>query len=179
MSNFLRLGDYNVPGYGMVIGASMDIKASDASGETSGTDEVDKGTKAKKLSVSLSILFENIDDLRSLARVSEAKDNGTRRIYTITNRTANALGVRQVRFAENISFQEKDGLRAWDVSFTLKEYLSVPERVEQREKKAKPVAQTSVGTATDATADAQTATAAEKPLTGFEKILDIIDKALA
>jgi hypothetical protein len=157
----------------------MDIKASDASGETSSTDEVDKGTKAKKLSVALSIPFKDIDALRELSRVSEAKDNGSRKIYTVANDTANALGVRQVRFAENISFQEKDGLRAWDVSFTLKEYLSIPERVEQREEKTEAVAQTSEGTATETTDDAETASATEEPLTGFEKVLAALDEALA
>ncbi|MCJ2164668.1 MULTISPECIES: DNA-binding protein [unclassified Pseudodesulfovibrio] len=175
--SFMRLNDYNVPGYGMVVGVSMDIKASDASGETSGTDEVDKGTKAKKVSVSLSIRFADENHLRQLSRVSEAKSNGSRKIYTLTNRTANAVGVRQVRFAENITFQEKDGLQAWDVSFTLKEYLSVPERVEKREKKPEAVAQTSEGTATETTA--QTAEAVEEPKSMFENVLASIDKALA
>ncbi|WP_419787301.1 DNA-binding protein [Pseudodesulfovibrio sp.] len=177
--NLLRLNDYNVPGHQLIIGGSMPIKAADASGETSSTDEVDKGTKAKKLTVSLVIKFQDMADLKQLTRVAEAKTNGERKVYTITNSTANAMGIRQVRFAENFSAQEKDGLRAWDVSFTLKEYLSNPERVEQREKKPEPVAQTSDGTTTKENKPAETAQAVEEPATFIEKVLKVIDEALA
>ncbi|BCS89954.1 hypothetical protein PSDVSF_31960 [Pseudodesulfovibrio sediminis] len=158
----------------------MDIRASDASGETSSTDEVDKGTKAKKLPVSLVIPFTNETDLKQLIRVAEAKKNGTRKVYTITNRTANVAGIRQVRFAEGFSWQEKDGLHAWDVSFTLKEYLSNPERVEQRETKSASVVQTSQGKATDEITEvAGTAEAIAEPLTGLERILKFMDDFLA
>ena len=97
---FLLLNDYDVPGYNLKIGGGMTIRTSDASGETSSTDEVDKGTKGKKLTVSLSIRFADEADLKRLIRVSEAKVNGARKIYTITNKTANTVGIRQVRFAE-------------------------------------------------------------------------------
>lgn len=177
--NLLRLDDYNVPGHELKIGGGMDIRAADASGETSSTDEVDKGTKGKKLSVFLIIKFSDEADLRRLTRVAEAKVNGARKVYTITNLTANAMGIRQVRFAENFNAQEKDGLRAWDVSFTLKEYLSNPERVEQREQKTASVTQTNDGTTTEETRAAETAEAVNEPVTGIEKILKVIDEALA
>lgn len=175
----IRLDDYNVPGHELQIGGGMDIRAADASGETSSTDEVDKGTKGKKLSVSLVIRFKDESDLRKLTRVAEAKSNGSRKVYTITNLTANAMGIRQVRFAESFNVQEKEGLRAWDVSFTLKEYLSNPERVEQREQKQDPVALTNDGTTTEETRPAETAEAVEEPATGIEKLLKTIDEALA
>lgn len=140
------LSGYKVPGFGLRVRASMDIRTGDISGETSGTDEVDKGTKGKSLTVSLSIPFTKPADLRQLIRVSEAKDDGERRIYTITDTTANLGGVRQVRFAERVGWEEKDGLRAWDVSFTLREYLSNPEREEQRDPKPKAAAQVNDGT---------------------------------
>ena len=127
--------------------------------------------------MSLVIKFKNESDLKRLTRIAEAKVNGARKVNTITNLTANAMGIRQVRFAENFNAQEKDGLHAWDVSFTLKEYLSNPERVEQREKKTESTAQTSDGTATEETRE--TAEAVEVPLTGIEKLLRILDKALA
>ncbi|MBI9080465.1 MAG: DNA-binding protein [Pseudodesulfovibrio sp.] len=177
--SFMRLNDFNVPGYALKVGGSMDIRTSDASGETSSTDEVDKGTKGKSLAVSLSIKFKDEADLKKLIRVSEAKTKGTRVIYTVTNRTANVAGIRQARFAEQVSFQEMDGLRAWSVSFTLKEYLSNPERVEQREEKPAPVAQTSEGTATEEVRPAETAKAVEEAVTGFAKILKALDEALA
>lgn len=178
--SFLRLDQYDVPGKSLKIGGGMDIRASDASGETSSTDEVDKGTKAKKLPVSLVIPFSNEADLKRLIRVAEAKENGTRKVYTITNQTANVAGIRQVRFAEGFNWQEKDGLLAWDVSFTLKEYLSNPERVEQREKKAAPVVQVSLGKKTvEATLPIGTAEVVVEPVTGLEKVLKFIDDFLA
>ncbi|MBC17023.1 Nucleoid DNA-binding protein [Pseudodesulfovibrio profundus] len=146
--SLLRLDNYNMPGHELKIGASMDIRTTDASGDTSGTDEVENGFKPKKITVSLVIKAIDASDLTELTRVAEAKTNGERKIYTIVNKTANAMGIRQVRFAENFSVREKDGLRAWDISFTLKEYQSNPERVEQREPKPEPVAQVSEGTST-------------------------------
>ncbi len=176
---FLLLNDYDVPGYNLKIGGGMTIRTSDASGETSSTDEVDKGTKGKKLTVSLSIRFADEADLKRLIRVSEAKVNGARKIYTITNKTANTVGIRQVRFAESFNWPENGTLRQWDVSFTLKEYLSNPERVEQREEKPAPVAQTSEGKATEEERPAETAEAVAEPQTGFEKFLHLVDQALA
>lgn len=177
--SLLRLGNYNVPGHELKVGSNMPFKTADASGETNSTDEFDKGTKAKVLSVSLVIKFTDKDDLKRLTRVAEAKTNGERTVYTIANQTANAMGIRQVRFAENFSATEKDGLRAWDVSFSLKEYHSNPERVEQREKKPEAVAQTNDGTATEETRPAETAEATQEPVTGIEKVLKTIDGMLA
>lgn len=178
MNSILRLGDYNVPGYSLNVTGNMDIRTSDASGETSSTDEVDKGTKGKTLTVALNILFSREADLRGLIRVAEAKDNGSRRIYTIANATANAAGIRQVRFAERVTWQEQEGLRAWAVSFTLREYLSNPERVEQREEKTATVAQTSDGTATESERPAETAATVEQPATGLERLLQRVDDFL-
>jgi len=177
MNHTMRLNEFNVPGYGLKVGGAMDIRAKDVSGETSSTDEVDAGTKGKSLTVSLSILFRDIADLRRLIRVSEARDEGARRIYTIANETANAAGIRQVRFAERISFTEKDGLRAWDVSFTLREYLSNPERREMREDTPEAVQQTSGGTETEQ-GPAQTAQAATETLTGLAKVIRQLDEVL-
>jgi hypothetical protein len=92
-------------------------------------------------------------------RVAEAKDGGELRIYTIANPTANAVGVRQVQFSDNVRAADVDGLRAWDVSFTLREIKSVPELAEQREPKAEAVAQTS------------TASAVQTGQTAFERLI--------
>lgn len=195
MTDFLRLDDYNVPGYGLTVTGDLEIRTEDLSGETSGTARVDKGLKPKRLNVSLCIRFKDQDALRDLVRVVEARGrNGEGKVYTIANREANVAGIRQVRFTDKFDWKPISGLKAWSVSFTLREYLSVPERVEQRETKPEAVAQTNQGktvtaetentqstTTSDATADEteQTAQPAQEPLTSVEKILSWVDKALA
>lgn len=188
MNNFMRLDDFNVPGYGLSVTGSLDIRTADLSGETSGTDAVSKGTKGKKLDVSLSIRFEDEADLRDLIRVAEARGNGGRlKVYTVANTTANAAGVRQARFEGAVRWQEKDGLRAWDVSFALREYLSNPERVEQREaalpvvkavSDAVEVAKETVEAMAKDAAPEGTAAQEGEALTGFEKLLSIVDRML-
>ncbi|MFW5487378.1 MAG: DNA-binding protein [Desulfovibrio sp.] len=146
MTDFLRLDDYNVPGYGLTVTGDLEIRTEDLSGETSGTARVDKGLKPKRLNVSLCIRFKDQNALRDLVRVVEARGrNGEGKVYTIANREANVAGIRQVRFTDKFDWKPISGIKAWSVSFTLREYLSVPERVEQRETKPEAVAQTSNG----------------------------------
>lgn len=178
--NVLRLGSYAVPGYDLKVNTAMEIKTADMSGETSSTDQASKGIKPKKLTVSCKIKFSDTDDLSKLYRKAEAKANdGDLVVYTITNRTANAIGVRQVRFSGSVNASEDERLKQWNVSFSLVEYHSVPERVEQREEKAEDVTQTNEGTAVTASTTQETAEPTEEPLTGFEKILSGIDWALS
>lgn len=171
MNTHLRLGDFNVPGYGLVVIGDLEIRTEDLSGETSGSDLVTKGTKPKTLTVSLNIRFDDGQGLKDLVRVAEARESGgDLMVYTIVNRTANAAGIRQVQFTEHVRWAEQENTRAWSVSFTLREYLSVPERVEQREEAAQTVSQTSTG---QAVADMAGETA-----TNFKKLLSVVDEAL-
>lgn len=131
--SLIRLNDYDVPGYGMTIGANFEFQKTDASGDSSSTAKASKGTKGKAFSVRLYLRFSQTEELQELIRVAQAKDNGTGRIYTIANDTASAMGVRQVTFSDRFSVDEQDGLKHWLISFTLTEYNSVPEAVEGRE----------------------------------------------
>lgn len=131
----LQLDNYRVPGKQMLVKGSMELRGEDIAGETSSTERVEKGIKPKVLTVAVQIPFVDKDDLRSLMTVAEAKTgDGEQKIYTITNRTANAAGIRQVRFMDHVRWNESDdGLQAWKVQFSLQEYMSNPERVEQRQ----------------------------------------------
>ena len=130
---FLRLDDYTVPGFGLRVSGAFQLKKADASGETSSTTKADKGTKGKTLTVTTQIRYQDEADLRELIRISEAKGSGeSGKVYTITNTTANAAGIRQVIFADRVSWDEQEGRRCWNVSFTLAEHKSVPERAEAR-----------------------------------------------
>lgn len=169
--NLMRLGSFTVPGYDLRVNTAMEIKTEDLSGETSATDQASKGIKPKKLTVSLKIRFRNATDLTDLYRVAEAKDtNGDLKVYTIANRTANAIGVRQVRFTQSVNAAEDEMLRQWNVSFTLVEQLSVPEQMEQRENKSADVAQSNPGS--DVTGENATGSL-------FEQLIQRVDGWLA
>ena len=107
---FLRLDDYTVPGFGLRVSGAFQLKKADASGETSSTTKADKGTKGKTLTVTTQIRYQDEADLRELIRISEAKGSGeSGKVYTITNTTANAAGIRQVIFADRVSWDEQEG----------------------------------------------------------------------
>jgi hypothetical protein len=130
----LQLDNFRVPGKNLLVSGNLELRTEDIAGETSGTDAVEKGIKPKILRVGISIPFKTPQDMTDLIKTAEAVDkNGERRIYTITNRTANASGIRQVRFFEHFNWAEAESMQLWQVSFTLQEYLSNPERVENRE----------------------------------------------
>ena len=65
--------------------------------------------------------------------MAEAQDNDARQINRISNQTAEALKIRQVKFQGVVRADEQESHRQWSVSFELVEHLSVPERVEQRQ----------------------------------------------
>ncbi|WP_051249654.1 hypothetical protein [Maridesulfovibrio zosterae] len=172
MNTFLRLGSYNVPGYGLKVNGGMEIYEEEISGETSGTDTAHKGIKAKTLNVSLNIRFKDYAKLQELIRVLETKnDSGEMMVYTIANTTANAGGITQVSCCESVGWNELDSQRAWSITFKLREYLSVPEKVEQRQKGVAAVVENEPGKATGRV----------KPVTdtktSWTKVIDNVDKA--
>ena len=130
----MLLDDIPIPGQNMVVTGSLEIRMEDIAGETSGTDAVEKGIKPKILRVSLQIPFTREKDLGDLVRFAEMTDRktGARRIWPITHATANAAGIRQVQFTEHLNWEESGTRKLWNVSFTLRECLSNPERAEVR-----------------------------------------------
>ncbi|MEZ9472106.1 adenine glycosylase, partial [Vibrio lentus] len=98
-----------------------------------------------------------------------------------SNKTAEALKIRQVKFQGVVRADEQESHRQWSVSFELVEHLSVPERVEQRQPD-KPAAQQKVQgvntpVETGQTDDVPPDTQVE--LTGVMKVLKSVDNALA
>jgi hypothetical protein len=115
------------------ITVSQALASEDASGQSSSTDVAETGTKAKVLSVSGLISFDNNEHLSQLFALAEATEEGARTIYRINNHTASALGLKQVRFSSKIEAAEQETTRQWRVSFLLTEYRSVPQKVEERQ----------------------------------------------
>ena len=114
------------------ITASQELASEDASGQSSSTDVAETGIKAKTLSVNGLLPFNKAEHLAELFNMAEATESGARAIYRISNNTASALGVKQVRFSSKIEAVEQETTRQWAVSFTLSEYRSVPQKVEER-----------------------------------------------
>lgn len=79
-----------------------------------------------------------------------------------------------MQFHGSVSAQEADSERSWSVSFTLIEYLSVAEKVEQREDAPVVEAQQTPGVETTAEE-----TAIPENYTGFESVLKSLDTMLA
>jgi hypothetical protein len=135
----MLLDYFKVPGKRLLVKGNMEMRTEDIAGETSGTDVVEKGIKPKILRVSVSIPFKMAQGLKDLVKIAESKnENGEQKIFTITNRTANAAGIRQVRFVESLNWDEAETMQMWEVSFALQEYMSNPERVENRKDSATP-----------------------------------------
>lgn len=129
----MLLNNFKVPGKNLKVRGSLELRTEDIAGETSGTDSVEKGTKPKVLSVSLIVPFIEKNGLTDLIKKAEAKNKkGQRKIYTITDNTANTAGIRQVQFHENLTWQEDSTMQLWSVSFALREFMSNSERKEKK-----------------------------------------------
>lgn len=131
--DFLLLDDYTVPGFGLTVSLTLPIKDEDASGDSSSTAKAKKGDKAKKLEVKVCIRFKDEAKLSALVSKAEAMSAGDGQVFTVTNRVANAAGMRQGRFSGDLKVEPQQGLAMWTVSFSIAEHNSVPERAEERE----------------------------------------------
>lgn len=117
----------------MRITASMQFQDKDQSGQTSSTSSAEQGAKAKELDVSGLIPFKDERMLSRLFELADAKgDGGKRHVYRVGSLLAKSVKVRQAKFAGRITASEQEGLLAWQVQFTLKEFNSVPEKREAR-----------------------------------------------
>ncbi|WP_421203179.1 hypothetical protein [Aeromonas enteropelogenes] len=117
----------------MRITASMQFQDKDSSGQTSSTSSSEQGAKAKELDISGLVPFKDEQTLSRLFELADAKgDGGKRHIYRVGSLLAKSVKVRQAKFAGRITASEQEGLLAWQVQFTLREYNSVPEKREQR-----------------------------------------------
>lgn len=114
------------------ITASQELATEDASGQSSSTDAAETGIKAKMLAVSGFIPFMDEPQLTNLFKMAEDTEGGARTTYRISNKTAEALGIKQVKFSSKIEAVEQETTRQWNVSFTLAEVRSVPQKKEER-----------------------------------------------
>ncbi len=164
----MRIGNLDVPGYDLLVTANLHIKSDDLGGNTSGTDSAHLGYEPKTLEISLKIKYIDEGDLTRLSQLAEQLDAAKKpKVFNIVDRTAKAMNIRQVRFSENFRVREDEMLHQWQVTFELKEYRSVAEKIEQRQ------------TVKPAVVQQADEAKKEEPLTNFEKFLQSIDQVLA
>ncbi|WEM43522.1 adenine glycosylase [Photobacterium sp. DA100] len=177
----LTLNGTQLPLKNLRISVRQQLAGQDMSGQTSATDQAETGSKGKILTVKGVIPFTKKQLLTNLFSMAEAQENDARQIYRISNKTAEALKIRQVKFQGAVRADEQDSHRQWSVSFELVEHLSVPERVEQRQSD-KPAAQQKVQ---GVTTPVETGTQVDAPpdtnveLTGLMGVLKRLDDSLA
>lgn len=107
------------------------IAEEDQSGQSSYTTASEQGQKAKTLNVSGVIEYANAQSLTRLFELAgQRTENGTKKVYRIANNLAQAVKFRQGVFSGKISATPDAKFLAWNVSFTLTERFSVPEKKE-------------------------------------------------
>ena len=131
----LQLNQQSVPGQDIKVTIKLPFGDSDLSGQSSSTTSAETGTKAKELSVSLIVPFENKEWLTAIDILAEAQDKttGARTVYRVGHDAANAIKFYEAKFSRELTIRELEDTQGWQVGFMMKEHLSVPERKSQRE----------------------------------------------
>ncbi|WP_444901685.1 hypothetical protein ACJJIG_21140 [Microbulbifer sp. SSSA007] len=174
----MRLNDFTVRGTELAVNGVLRIETESLGGNTSSSDRAKNGIKPKTLTVSLVINMDNPDDLSELIQQAESVDeNGKLTVFDIVDETARAMNIRQVQFNESVNARKIPEKTAWRVNFTLSEYLSIPEKVEQRQKTETAQQQSANGEQVAATGVEDQEEA--ESLTSFERVLKFADDALA
>lgn len=113
---------------------SMQLADQDMSGQTSATGSSEQGDKAKELRITGLIPFTDAAQLSRLFELASEKDGaGNRVIRRLGAGIGRTAKIRQVKFHGTVSAPEHQSLMAWQVSFNLREHLSIPEVAEQRQ----------------------------------------------
>lgn len=159
---------------------SMQLVDEDMSGQTSATFSTEQGDKAKELRITGIIPFTDSAQLARLFELASEKDAaGNRVIRRLGAKIGRTAKIRQVKFHGTISVPEHPTLMAWQVSFMLREHLSVPEVDEQRQS----LGGANTGQMSEKTASVIPAMDAEESppqvqMTSLERFLKRIDNAI-
>ncbi len=125
----------------ITVSATMQLPDKDMSGQSTSTTSAQQGNKAKELRVSGVIDFNDEAILTRIFQLAEATEsNGAKKTYRIANATAKAINMRQGVFSGGIDATEQQGKMHWQVTFTLREKLSVPEKASARSGSQKTIA---------------------------------------
>lgn len=111
------------------VSVSMKIQDKDQSGQASSAASSEQGIKAKELRVTGAIPYSDEKQLQLLYALAEATEaDGSAKRYRVNHEIPRLIKFREATFSGNVEAAKADGLHAWRVSFTLKEYFSVAEK---------------------------------------------------
>ncbi|MCL1123516.1 baseplate complex protein [Shewanella surugensis] len=161
---------------------TQDLVSKDVSGQSSSTADVEQGDKSKEIKVDGLIPFTDTAQLTRIFELASARDEaGNRQINRVSSTLTRAAKIRQMKFCGQISAPEHGSLMAWQVSFRLREYLSVPEVAEQRTEQTEANAeQTTEQTASVSSSKALTENAPPNvEVSSLESFLHTLDDSLA
>ena len=128
------------------INSSVSFAEQDQSGQTSSTNKSEQGIKAKELKVSGLISYSDREQLARLHVLAEAKDgSGALQKYRVACLLAQLINFREASFSGSLEVTEQKDKMSYQVSFTLKEHVSVSEKREARAGKQTPKTQTQGG----------------------------------
>jgi hypothetical protein len=128
----LALDGEAIPLKSLTVTPSMMFEDKDQSGQSSSTAVAEQGIKPKELRVTGIIPFTEQKTFSRLFALAEAKDGGNLKRYRVANLTAQAINFRIATFTGTIDASKVDGKQAWQVTFTLREHLSVAEKRDAR-----------------------------------------------
>lgn len=128
----LALDGEAIPLKNIKVNSSIQFQDKDQSGQTSSTSVAEQGIKPQELRITGVINFIDEKILTRLFTLARATENGKLKRYRVANHTAKAINFRIGTFTNNIDASEIDGQMAWQVTFTLREHLSVSEKKDAR-----------------------------------------------
>lgn len=128
----LALNGEAIPLKNLSVTPSMMFQDKDQSGQSSSTAVAEQGIKPKELRITGVLPFTEKKALTRLFAMAEAKDGGNLKRYRVANMTAQAVNFRIGTFTGSLDAGKIEGKQAWQVTFTLREHLSVSEKREAR-----------------------------------------------
>lgn len=174
----LALNGEAIPLKNLAVTPSMMFQDKDQSGQSSSTAVAEQGIKPKELRVTGILPFTESKAFARLFELAEAKENGNLKRYRVANLTAQAINFRIGTFTNSIDASKAEGKQAWQITFTLREHLSVSEKRESRAN-GKVTAKKQGGAATGNQSQGSGAQEDTEQLTWFEKkVLKPINDAL-
>ena len=173
------IGEFKVPDEERVVNCTLAIDTAKLKGETSSTATAHKGFKPQVLAVSFFLRFSDAAVLKQLNTLVKTTDaNGALMVHPITDGTADAMNINEVRFTDTLAVRRIEDIEAWRISFKLEEFNSDAEKNEAL-KNPVGTAPTATALGTPVNADDPNAVLSNRVLTGFETMLQHVEDWLA
>ncbi|AJA96393.1 hypothetical protein [Klebsiella variicola] len=176
----LALNGEGIPLKNMRVTLTMQFQDKEQSGQTSSTARAEQGTKGKELRVSGEVPFKTPEVLKRIFELASATGaDGQRQKYRVAHDAARAVGFREATFTGSLDAPQQEGRMSWLVTFTLTEFISVPEKREERAAGKATAKKQNANAGSAGAAGTSAAGESDEKLTWFErKVLKPVNDAL-